>query len=408
MKYMLTKLNGIKKFQIFILLYLLIFPLKLQASFIESTMGAAVVNDATATYYNPAALVLLENSQIISLNSFGSFHSNFTGQAIQPNTNSTQEGSSNIKTNYFLPSFYLGIPTNDKITLGLALIGNSFDKDINEGSILRYVQPSNSVQNVDMVPAIEYKLNDMISFGAGIDISYANFLMKSISGFQSLNIPDSESRNQCDGTGVGEDVGVLLKPSNSTIIGLNYRSAVIYRLRGKSVFEGNPEIVSDHYGFNFWTPARIVLSASQSITSKFGIIGTIQRIKWSIFQDVNIHGIATPIGVLNANVPYHLHDTWLLTIGGQYRITPSCVIRIASSYNQSPANSNFQISNGNSIILGASMGYEISKNIIIDGGYAHAFIQNKHINVTTANNIINGITSGFVNAVSLKLTFNLT
>lgn len=408
MKYMLTKLNGIKKFRIFILLYLLLAPLTLQASFIESTMGAAVVNDATATYYNPAALVLLENPQIILLNSLGSFHSNFTGQAIQANTGSTQVGSSNIQTNYFLPTFYLGVPTNDKITLGLALIGNSFDKDINEGSILRYAQPNNSVQNVDVVPAIEYKLNDMISFGAGIDISYANFLMKAISGFQSLNIPDSESRNQCNGTGVGEDVGVLLKPRNSTMIGLNYRSAVTYRLNGKSVFEGNPEIVSDHYGFKFWTPARIVLSASQSITSKFSVIGTIQRIEWDIFQNVNIHGIATPIGILNATVPYHLHNTWLFTVGGQYRITPNCVIRIASSYNQSPANSNFQISNGNSVILGASMGYEISKNIIIDGGYAHAFIQNKNINVTAARNIINGTTNGFVNAVSLKLTFKLT
>jgi long-chain fatty acid transport protein len=404
---MSKKLNGIKKFQIFLLLCLSLFPLTLRASFIESTIGAAVVNDATATFYNPAALVLIKKPQIIALNTIGQFRSQFTGQAIQSRTGFIQSGSSVIQTNYYLPSIYLGIPTRDKITFGLAAIANSFNKDLDGNSILRYAQANNSVQNFDVVPAVAYKFNDMLSFGAGIKISYANFLLKRTLGFPSLNIPDSQSRNECDGTGVGGDLGVLLKASKSTIIGLNYRTAVTYRLTGKSVFEDNPEIFSNNYGFTFWTPARIVLSTSQFITPKLGVIGTIQRIEWSILKEINIHGIATPIGILNASVPYHLHDTWLLTLGGQYRITPKWIIRAASSYNQSPANSNFQISNGDSIILGASMGYELSKNILIDGSYAHAFIQNQSIHVTTAPNIINGVTKGAVNVVSLKLTFKL-
>ena len=53
------------------------------------------------------------------------------------------------------------------------------------------------------------------------------------------------------------------------------------------------------------------------------------------------------------------------------------------------------------------MGYKISKNITIDGGYAHAFMQNENIHIMTDRNKITGIDSGFVNAFSLKLTFNL-
>lgn len=404
-------LTWIKKFQALLLLCLLLVPLVIHASFIESTMGAAVVNDATAVYYNPAALVLLKNPQIIALNSVGHFQSQFTGAAIQANTGFTQSGTSTIQTPYNLPSLYLGLPMTDKFAMGLAVISNFFNKDVDGNSILRYVQSNNSVKDIDLVPAVEFKPNDFFSVGAAMSFSYANFLLIRTSGFPSLNIPDSQSRNECDGTGVGGDVGFLLKPSKSTIIGFNYRSAVTYRLSGKSVFENNPDVVSNHYGFTFWTPARSVLSVNQSITPTLGIIGTVQRIEWSIFKEINIHGIATQIDsqpvILNANVPYHLHDTWLLTLGSHYRITPKWIIRVAGNYNQSPGNSNFQISNGDSIIFGASMAYEISKNIIIDGGYAHAFIQNENIHVRAASNQINGVTRGFVDVCSLKLTFNL-
>ncbi len=66
--------------QIICLLSILTFSPSLHASFIESTMGAAVVNDATAVYYNPAALVLLNNAQLICLDSEGRVKSEFSGQ----------------------------------------------------------------------------------------------------------------------------------------------------------------------------------------------------------------------------------------------------------------------------------------------------------------------------------------
>ncbi|MEO8400236.1 MAG: outer membrane protein transport protein, partial [Gammaproteobacteria bacterium] len=403
----------IKESQLFLyLLYLwLLFPSTLHASFIESTMGTAVVNDATAAYYNPAALTLLKNSQIITLGSFSNFHSQFTGQSIQSTTGFTQSGSTSDQTNYFLPSLYLGLPTAHNVTFGFALVSNYFNKNVEENSILRYAQSSSSTQNTDLIPAVGIKLNEAFSFGAGINFSYANLLLRPISGFPSLNIPDSQNRNECDGTGLGGDIGFLLKPTRSTTIGFNYRTAITYRLSGKSILEGNPRIISNNYSFNFWTPARSVFSINHFITPVLGLISTIQRIQWSIFNSINIHGIATQIGsqsvILNANVPYHLHDTWLFTLGSHYRVTPKWIIRLAGSYNQSAGNSHYQISNGDSIILGTSMGYEIYKNIIVDGSYAHAFMQNQNIHITSRPNIIIGKNKGAPDAISLKITFNL-
>src|SRR5579871_4155075 len=86
------------KWRNFLFVWLLSFPLTLHASFIESTIGAAVVNDATAAYYNPAALILLKNPQLIPLGSAVYFRTHFSGQATQSITGFSQSGSSNANT----------------------------------------------------------------------------------------------------------------------------------------------------------------------------------------------------------------------------------------------------------------------------------------------------------------------
>ncbi len=385
----------------------LIFPLSLYASFIETTQGTAVVNDATAAYFNPAALVLLKNIQIIPQGSIAYFHTRFSGEATQSGAGFTQTGSSSSNTTYYSPSFYLGIPTTDKITIGLALVSNSANRDVEASSILRYVQASNTIQDFDLVPAISIKINDCFSLGAGINFSYANFDLQPITGIPNLNIPDSVSHNQCDGTGWGGNAGFLITLKPSTLIGFNYRSATTYNLSGKSSFEGNPEIISDNYHFKLWTPAKSVFSINHFITPKLGFIATLQRIQWSITRNVNIINIATPQGPQNATVLQHLRDTWLMTLGCHYRITPQWILRIAGTYNQSPGNPHYQIVTGDSIILGGSMGYEINKNISIDGSYAHAFIKNQNINIASGRNLVSGVNEASRDGISLKLTFNL-
>jgi long-subunit fatty acid transport protein len=141
------------------------------------------------------------------------------------------------------------------------------------------------------------------------------------------------------------------------------------------------------------------------------MITTIQRIQFSIVRNININSIATAIGktpaIINASVPFYLHNSWILTLGGNYRFNPNWVIRVAGSFLQSPDTGHYQISTGNSYILGASLGYKINKILTLDGGYAHAFIQNQNININGNRFLINGNNQGSRDVVSLKLTINV-
>jgi len=127
---------------------------------------------------------------------------------------------------------------------------------------------------------------------------------------------------------------------------------------------------------------------------------------------VRAYNVAVPINNQPTIVPvvvspYHFHNSWLFTLGNHYRMTPKWVLRFAGSYIQSPSDGNYQIDNGNIIIIGASTGYRLSKKILIDGGYAHAFVQNKNIHIISTSRTINGVNQNAGNAFSLKLTIDL-
>ncbi|HVV68537.1 MAG TPA: outer membrane protein transport protein [Gammaproteobacteria bacterium] len=395
-----------------ILAAFLFVPVVSKASFIEATMGTAVVNDATATYFNPAALTLLKNAQIIALGTAGQFQSQFTGKVTQPSTGFDQSGTTKTQSNYFLPSGYLGIPVSDRWFFGLAVLANNYNRDLDQNSILRYVMSDNNIEDIDVVPAVGFKLNDYLSFGASVNFSHAHFLFTPISGFPSLDIPDVQTRDEASANALGGDLGVLLKPTSSTQIGLNYRSSMTYHFTGTSQLESNPAIASNHFGFDYWTPARYVLSVNQFLSRRLGLIATVQWIQWDIYNNINVHNVVTEIGgnpviLSNATIPLHFHNAWVYTFGGYYHLSSKWIIRTAGSYVESPGNPNYQVTEGNNMILGTSVGYKLSKIFSIDTSYAHAFIQNQKINIENSINTVNGVNKSYRNSISLKITANI-
>jgi len=393
----------------------LCFPFTLHASIIETTIGTAVVNDATAAYFNPAALVLLKNKQIIALGSVANFKNHFNGQSTLSASGYTLSGSgsANANTNFYLPSLYIGIPTlnDNKLSFGVAIIYNYFARTLPDDSIARYVLSDNRIQDINFVPAIGFKINNNFSLGFGLNVTSVDRRSEPISGFPNIGINDAKSINETSGTSIGGDIGCLIRISQATVLGLNYRSAITYQMEGKSIYEGTPNISAD-YKFKFWTPARAVFSFNHFLTPKLGLIGTFQYIQWNIMKSTNSHGIATrllaaPVVIANLNSPVHLRNTWLLTLGAHYHITPQWVIRGIVNYTQSPSNGSYQISNGDEYILAFSTGYKFNKNITIDAGYGHSFINTKNISIANATNITSGTNNSSRNAFSVKLTVNV-
>lgn len=379
------------------------------ASFIESTIGTAVVNDATAAYYNPAGLVLISEPQLIPIVTAARFRSRFNGQSTARINAITESGSSSSTTNYISPSFYFGMPASDRIFLGIATLTNVANREVDEGGVLRYIQAKNDVQDYNLVTAIGIKLNTIFSVGAGINFSYLKLDSDPITGFPGAIATDTESHNSSDGHGVSIDVGVLLKPYTGTVLGLNYHSLTAYCLSGQSTYIGPPYLSSPHYRSMVRSPARTTFSINQFLTPTFGLIGTLQRIQWSVTQNTNIYSLAALVGaqpsIINVSVPFNLHNTWLVTLGGHWQLSPQWLWRLVGTYNQSPGNGYYQLAVGDSMTVATSAQYTLNKQWSIDGGYAHAFIHDQGIHISNNRFLVDGTNSASRDAVSIKVTY---
>ena len=379
------------------------------ASFIEQTLGTAVVRDATASYFNPAALTVLSNQQLILQGTLARSRSQFAGSAQQLPLGIIESGTTTTQSNFSLPSLYVSNPINDKFTGGFAIVANDFNRELGEHSVLRYVQPSNQTNDVDLVPALGIKINEFFSLGGNLNFSHAHLIQEPISGISRLNIPESRGLNNSKATSFGGDFGILIKPGKNTALGFNYRSALTYHLHGTSTISSPKLVSSNNYHFKYWTPARSVLSLSHFLNEQLGFVGTIQYLQWNIFKEAYVYNFATQSGpqafiTPKAHINYNFHNSWLLTVGTIYNISTKWVVRVAGTYNQSPSDGKLQINTGDSLSVGSSMGYQLMKNLIVDCSYGHAFFKKEPINIWTAQNIITGVNQGAHDSVSLKLT----
>lgn len=190
----------------------------LHASFIEQTMGTAVVKDATAVYFNPAALTISPHQQLILLSTLARAQFQFNGSAQNIPFGITESGSTISKSNFFLPSVYLSIPMNERFVAGFAVVANDFNRELDNNPILRYILARNQTNNIDFIPALGIKINQFLSIGGNINFTYAHLIQEPITaGIPRLNIPESRSLNDTQANSLGGDFGILIKPGKKQL-----------------------------------------------------------------------------------------------------------------------------------------------------------------------------------------------
>lgn len=277
----------------------------------------ATADNPSAIYYNPAGLTQSTNTQLRS-----GIYGLYYDPTYQPPKGAPNEGKTyNIKEKFAAsPQFFFSSKLKDlPVTAGLGIYapyGGAMSWPSDTG--FRTIGTQSSLTYLRFNPAVAVKLDEKISFGAGLMLDYAKINLD-----QGL-LPQLQPRVNYyhfdgDGWSVGYNVGALWHPIEQISVGATFRSQTSFTMNGNTSMERQPFLAHTTLPatMNMTFPLTAVLGVSYRPTTKWNLEADADYTDWSSFGTTSIRQSSAPPFPVKQNVPVHFgwQASWLFELG---------------------------------------------------------------------------------------------
>ena len=384
--------------------------------------AAASADDASAMFFNPAALSLLDSPQAAVAAHAIVLETNFRdrGSTLPPGSLGLLPAGAtrdNAGDTIPLANAYFAWPMNEQLAFGLA-INTPFGlkTDYDDPWIGRFQGIRSELKTVNVNPAVSYKLNDNVALGIGLDYQYADaeltnavMLAAALEGRASIDVDDKAW---------GWNAGALFTLPSGTRIGASYRSQLKFSLEGDTtvttgsgvpiVAAGGPTRVDITF------PDSAELSAAQPIGEALELRADVSWMNWS--KVGTIVAVNSQNGVPRDVLHFGFRDTVRAAIGANYKLSDQWQLRAGTAWDQSPVRNDVRtvrLPDNDRWWITTGARWTPTDNLKIDAAYAHLFVKDADIALTRAqtnapaafSSTVVGSYDSSVDIVSLQLTW---
>ena len=289
---------------------------------VQDSMGGVSVGlplDAASILTNPAGMSVLPGRIDFGASYFKpSVDYKATGGANGAEIDSDRGGSP-------VPAFGLIIPLGDKFKFGVGaygVAGMGVDYPANLYGSVTYT----SYSQMRFAPALSYKINDIVSVGAALNVMYATMEFNAASAFSQMPHMGASS------LGYGATIGVLVKPTDMIQIGLAYETKSFFQDFSFNTSAGEDKIEFDQ-------PEMATIGIGIKPVKDLLIGFDIEWINWSETNGQNLPKYTTNS---SSAMPWNLNwnDQFVYKLGVQYTVNPTVVLRAGYNYGKMPLDSN--------------------------------------------------------------------
>jgi long-chain fatty acid transport protein len=383
--------------------------------------GAAVAEDPSTVWYNPAGMTRLSGLQIVAGGSYlrPSFNANvLSASTVTGSPISGGGGEAGVQA--FVPDLYATYSLSRRLTLG-AGVNAPFGLATDYGDTWagRYYALRSDIKAVNVNLAAAFKLHDALSVGLGANhqnldaeltqavdfttLCNAGAILGipgaaacgSGGGFSQPNNPnDGRAKVTAKGDAWGYNAGIISQ-LDSTRIGLAYRSQMKYKLNGEfHVTPGanvpgalltNPNfrLVDSGASAEVTLPSTVSLSAVQEIGSRWAIMADVTRTNWSALPELRIKFDS---GQGDQVVTLNLKDVYRYSFGLTYRPTQSWVLRTGVALDRSPvpnaADRTPRLPDSDRRWLSVGSGWQASESVNLDLAYTYVKLADSSVQKT--------------------------
>lgn len=372
--------------------------------------AAAVAQDASTIYFNPAGMTYLARGHHVSGGGnllirslrFGDAGSNpFLSYPL--GDNGGQAGGLSL-----VPAVYWSMSLGSAFRLGLGVsptFGNSTEWD--RTFIGRYQGRFSEITAINFNPSMAWQLSEDVSIGAGLNVVRFEADLRGMVPVTSL-LPaavDAETKMKGDDVGFGYNLGVMFRFSPSTRIGLTYRSTVDLKVDGRLTAPG--AVIPASVALEL--PNTASLAISHMMSDRLRLLADLTWTGWGHVPA--IVATARTSGANLANERLGFEDSFRVGLGTQYQYNDRLRLHAGFAYDQSPVRSamdrTVRLPDSDRFWLAVGFNQKFGERTSIDAGYSHVFFKGAEIDRPTFPNpslqVVRGSFDTNAHIISLQL-----
>lgn len=359
---------------------------------------AASAQDASTVFFNPAGMTALAGTEIALAGHLIQPSAKFSGTFSVP-VGGGQGGDAGELG--FVPNAYLVFPLTADVRLGVGINAPfGLKTEYDPTWVGRFQAVKSSLETVNLNPSVAWKVSDQLSLGVGVSLQR---IKATLSNSLSPLIAGSFGTVEGNDTSWGFNAGLLWQMSPETRVGLAYRSEVDYTLEG--TFTSNTGAVpTGPVTADATMPATASLSLFHKLSPTLELLADVTWTGWSSFDELRV---VRTSGALLSLTPENWSDSMRYSLGLTWNRDATWSWRAGLAYDETPVEDAYRtarIPDGSRTWVALGGQYRIDSANAVDFGYAHLFIKDSSVNVTTSVGTLTGEYKGQVDILSAQYT----
>jgi long-chain fatty acid transport protein len=312
----------------------------------------AVTDDPSAIFFNAAGIAFLEGKQVYVGGTLVMPQSHFSGANPFPGlgvAESQQVGTLPVPALYFSHRVSPRLAWGIGLDVPFGLKTKWANPDTFTG---RYIALETSLSGVALNPTVAVRLNDKASLGAGVDVRFSSVRLVRRTGAvdpftQTVKDTAEVVLDSDTATGVGFNVGVVVKPSPGLSLGAQYRHKVKIDYSGNATFtqiptgneqldaivasrlpQGNPAVQT-----SIEFPSILSAGVARDWKS-WTVAADVVFFQWSTFDQLSLTFPTEP--GLDSVIPENYKNSWQIRGGVERRLEEGWALRLGYHYDRTP------------------------------------------------------------------------
>lgn len=360
--------------------------------------SAALAENASTIFYNPAGMTQLPGRNVSAgINairpSFSFTDTGSTGPLGAPATGGNGGDAAGEWSP--LPNGYLSWQLDDRWFVGVGF-GAPFGlkTEYEPDWVGRFHSIKFDIKTYNINPSVAYKVNDMLSVGAGVNWQRieAEYIKRAVVPVQNVGIFTPLATNELESDAWGWNVGATLQPRADTRFGVSYRSAIMHHADGTQTLRDGLN-VNNTAKADVKLPDTLVLSAWHQLNDRWELLADVSRTGWSSIPRLTI----TNGSGQSDSLTLKFRDTWRVALGANYKVSDAWKLKAGLAWDQSPvpddAHRPASLPDNDRTWLSVGAQFRPDKDSTIDVGYAHLFVKDTKIH-NTDNTLARGLLAG--------------